>query len=131
MPRIQYAGIADAKLPEALPQDRYDLRCIKAKFNEKSKSSGKPNVELQFEVLNHPEATGVYHYITFPQGEDVKKDNGARFNTKRICELCDVAYDGEGFDTEDFVGKEIHNALLNLETDDLGRKSNRIDLRNT
>lgn len=131
MPRIPYTGIADAKMPEAVPQDRYDLRCVKATYNERSKSSGRPNVELQCEILGQPAASTLYHYITFPTNEDARKDNGIRANTKRICELFGVDFDLDGFDSEDFQGKEAHNVLLTVETDDKGRSSNRIDLRNT
>ena len=131
MPRIPYRGIADAQMPGAVPAERYDLRCIKSTYIESNKK-GNPMVTLECEVLGQPTADTVYHYITFPKGEDAKKDNRIAASTKRICELFSVDFDGEGFDSDDFQGKEAHNVLLTVEEGDKpGRLNNKIDLRST
>lgn len=128
--RIDYSGIADAELPKALPAERYDLRISQATFNEKSKSSGKPNIEVEIEFLANPSAKAIYHYIVFPDGENSKKDATKRGMTKAFVELFGIEFDEAGLDTDDFAGKTADNVPVSYEKDDQGRESNRIDLFN-
>ncbi len=128
MTRMTYTGIADATLPGAVPVERYDLRIVSAVFNEKSKRSGKPNIEAEIEILSHPEAASFRHYLTFPDGEDAKSDNFKRALTNAFLTAFNIEYDDTGFDDNDFPGCTADNMPLTLDKGDDGVERNSIDI---
>ena len=131
MTRMHYAGIADATLPKAVPAERYDIRIVSAVFNEKSKSSGKPNIAVEIEIPSQPLASTMYHYLSFADGEDAKRDAIKQGMTNKFMEIFSIPYDDEGFDTEDFPGCTADNVPLLIDKDEVsGRESNKIDLFN-
>ncbi len=128
MTRMIYSGITDATLPGPVSQERYDLRILSAVFNEKSKRSGKPNIEAEIDIPSRPNAASFRHYINFPDGENEKSDNFKRALTNAFMTLFSIEYDDTGFDDEDFPGQTADNVPLKLEKGDDGVERNSIDI---
>ena len=128
MPRINYTGIADAKLAGPVPKERYDLRILRAVLNEHGRTSGKPNIEVEIEIPSRSTSKSFTHYLSFPDGEDERRDETKRALVNAFMLSFSIQYDEDGFDTDLFAGATAQNMPIDLEKGNDGVERNRIEI---
>lgn len=112
MARVGYTGIADAKLPDVAPEDRYSLQVIGAEHKKSNK--GKLMTEIRIKIMGEERYKELRHYIMDELPEDPEKAEGAQWRAQRFLDLFSIPYDDEGFDTEDFAGATAENVLVTV-----------------
>jgi Protein of unknown function (DUF669) len=123
MPKINVT-LKDAQELEIAPEGEYDLRIVKAEDGESKSGNDMTTCTIAFE--GHPEWQPVRHWITYPN-EDTPPDQRSfrLIDIKRFLHCFGVAYDDEGFDTDDLVGQTGRCLVIQEEADD-GNTYNRI-----
>jgi hypothetical protein len=104
MPYIEQA-IADATEGYFVDEGEYQLRIVSAE--EKDSKKGKPMIECVIEIVDHPDAEPVFHYVNLVSPDDSEKARKFKLRmTRRFLEVFGVAYDDGGFDSDDLNGAE-------------------------
>ena len=104
MPFIEQA-VADATEGYFVDEDEYDLRIVSAE--EKDSKKGKPMIECVIEIVEHPDAEPVFHYVNLVHPEDSEKARKFKLRmTRRFLEVFNVPYQDDGFDSDDLNGAE-------------------------
>lgn len=124
MPFIKM-GLKDAKEAEHVPEGEYDLRIVKAE--DKKSKAGNPMtaVTIRIEDPNYPNAQLLNHFLNYPTGDAVADPLRLR-DIARFLTLFEVAYQDDGFNSEDLVGQTARG-LLTIEDGDNGQKFNRLN----
>lgn len=118
--------IADVKEPKAVAEGEYELRIIDAEDTESKK--GNPMTVVKIALEQHPDAYPIRHYITYPS-DDTPPDqiNMRVLDIKRFLTCFGVAFEGNGFNTEDLVG-QTGRCMVTQEDGDDGNVYNRLRL---
>ena len=105
-------SLSDAKEPKAVPEGEYDLRIISAEDKESKK--GNPMTEVKI-AIEGEDAYPIRHFITYPDGGE--HDGMKLLEIKRFLECFGIAYDDDGFDTEDLPGATGRSLVVQEEGD--------------
>lgn len=132
MPFIQQA-IADAKEDVVVPEGEYDLEILSAEL-EVSKNAAKQGVTepnmihcvIAVRSDEYPTARPIGHWLMFATENDEWAGMRLR-DQKRFLECFSIPYEGNGFDTDDFVGSK-GRCLVTNETSDKGEPFNSLRL---
>lgn len=103
MPFIM-AAVADAQEDKPLPEGEYELTIKSAE--PKTSKKGKNMIQVLL-VTTDPEyrnASPINHYIMLPEKDDEYRDMHLR-NMKRFLVAFGVAFEDNGFDTDDLIGQ--------------------------
>lgn len=114
----------DVKEPKAAPEGEYDLRIIDAEDTESKKGNPMTVVKI---AIEGQDSYPVRHYITYPTGEDADQDRMKALEIRRFLDCFGIAFDENGFNTEDLVGATGRSLVIQEEADD-GNVYNRLRL---
>ena len=104
MPFIEQA-VADATEGYFVDEDEYDLRIVSVE--EKDSKKGKPMLECVIEIVDHPDAEPIFHYVNLVHPDDSEKARKFKLRmTRRFLEVFGVPYQDDGFDSDDLQGAE-------------------------
>lgn len=113
---------------QVVPEGAYDLRIKGAELKDTKDGSRKMiEVMLDIEDPDYPNAETVFHYLVFPNEEDMEDEKkGLRMlrGVKRFCHLFKIPVQGDELQVEDFVGSRARANLVQEEYE--GRVSNKL-----
>lgn len=117
--------LTKAKEAEVVPEGEYDLRVVKVTDGETKKKDPMTTLVLRIEDAAVSNPAPVMHYITYPNGGQY--DDMRSLEIKRLLTLFNVAFDRDGFNSEELLGQTA-KCLLVLEEGDDGVVRNRMKL---
>lgn len=128
MPFIEQA-VADAKEDQVVPEAEYDLEVLSYSMEiskaAKAEGASEPNmihIVIAIRSEEHENARPINYYMMLTNAEDPYRAMRLR-DQKRFLECFSVAYEGNGFDPDDFVGAKGH-ALVGVEANPKGGENN-------
>ncbi|KKN58679.1 hypothetical protein LCGC14_0549710 [marine sediment metagenome] len=121
MAKVAYKGIADRQEPTHLEDDVHNLRIVKATHGAGKADSTKFRTEVILDCPDQPDKQGVFHYLgdQNPDG-DPKAEEFKGLMAKRFLIHFDIPFDDEGYDPDDFLGKQAATRTKQSK-DDQGR----------
>lgn len=124
---IEIDGLNDElKEPEVMPDGLYNLQITDIEVG-KSKS-GRDMFTLNIEFVDHPEARGFRHWLTFPSQEDTSDTRKFMLlNMKRFFDAFGVEYEN-GVSTESIKGATGVDVPVKLSSTDDGKEYNELGL---
>ena len=111
---IEVKGLGDDYEDRPVPEDTYTLRIRQIKEQTaKDGVSDQIVVIIEIDSAEFPDAASIFHYLTFPSGEDSDdvRRTKMRMNA-RFLKLFDVPFEKNGLNSEDMVGCEADDVLV-------------------
>ncbi len=122
------AALGDAREPEAVPEAEYDLRIVKSEDGESKKGNAMTTIYIKIEDPQYPNAALVGHWLVHPTKDTPPEQVQMRLlETRRFLECFGIPYEGDGYNTDDFVGA-TGRSFLSQETGDDNVVRNRLKL---
>ena len=125
---IEVKGLGDDYEDTPVPEGEYELRIVDTREGRnKADTCDQITVLISVEDDEYPNSKTIFHYLTFPGGED--DDNVRRNkmrNLSRFLKLFEVPYEKNGLNSEDMLGLTANCVLTQEEYE--GNISNRLRL---
>lgn len=112
MPFIN-ANLNDAVESEAVPEGTYEVRNHSADIRQ-SKKGGKDMIVVTsvIEDGEYPHAAPIMTYLSLPHPDDEERSaNFKLLQLRRFCEVFDIPFEDNGFDSDDIAGTTAEIAI--------------------